>query len=105
MRATRSWDLYRGGFAVWLLLTTFVCLNPHGAGPHLYGAHEDSSDQRPATVAPFGSSSITTSVPDQACDDEVPAVAPAKLFQDPATPPQAVAPDLMADVAHARGRL
>jgi hypothetical protein len=99
MRSMRSRALYRTGFAVWLLLTTLVCLNPDEAGPHLYGAHEGPSDQHPTKAESFDSSRVT-SVPGQACDDEILGTVPPKFFQDTTAPLQVVAPGTTADVAH-----
>ena len=104
MRSMPSWDWGCGGFAVWLLLTTLICLNPDEAGPHLYGAHEETSGRHPTTAGAFDSSVIITTAPGQGCDDEVLAIVPAKSLQDSATPPQAVGPDVMGDVAPAGSR-
>jgi hypothetical protein len=100
MWSKRSRHLCRVGFAAWLLLTTLVCLNPDQAGPHLYGAHEGTSHQHSTTIASFDSSTVTASAPDQACDDEVVAIVPAKFCQDIAAPLQVIAPDTTADATH-----
>jgi hypothetical protein len=105
MRSMRNGTLLRHGFAAWLLLTTLVCLNPGEAGPHLYGAHEGTSDHNLTRAESFGSSAVITSVLDQACDDEVAAIVPAKVRQDVAAHLPVVAPDTTADAADGESQL
>jgi hypothetical protein len=63
------------------------------------------SGQHPTTVASFDSSTVTASAPDQACDDDVFAIVPAKFYQHTATHPQVVASNTIADVGHDRSGL
>ncbi len=105
MRSIRNGTLLRQGFVAWLLLTTLVCLNPAEAGPHLYGAHEGTSDHNLTRAESFGSSAVITSVLDQACDDEVVAIVPAKVCQDVAAHLRGVAPDTTADAADRESQL